>query len=160
MNAMQRLSHTNEYRRQKYKKDDRLCLRYRFYAMKQRCYNPNNASYKRYGKRGITVCQEWFDNPEAFIEWALAHGWKRELQLDRTNNDGSYSPENCRWVIPQVQSRNRRDNITDFEKGTRICYSCGEEKPLEEFHRAHQEAEGRRYNCKKCAHQSYLERKK
>lgn len=44
-------------------------------AMKQRCLNPKCKAYKNYGKRGITVCDEWM-NFEPFCEWALSHGWE------------------------------------------------------------------------------------
>jgi len=130
--------------------DDRYRIGIRLNAMKQRCYDPKQTNYSSYGGRGITVCQEWFDDTDAFVNWALANGFKRGLEIDRIDNDGSYSPENCRWVTHSQQMRNTRVNVTNFEKGTRICSRCGEEKPLEEFHRDRDQPTGRGYLCKPC----------
>lgn len=77
--------------------------------MKQRCENPNREKFKDYGARGIFVCDEWHDS-RAFVEWALSHGYEEGMQLDRIDNDGPYSPENCRWVTPKQNCRNTRRN--------------------------------------------------
>lgn len=79
----------------------------------QRCYNESNHNFHRYGKRGITVCQEWH-NPQNFIDWATGTvGCKSSLTLDRIDNDKGYSPDNCRWVSMREQSNNR--SSTRFE---------------------------------------------
>lgn len=148
----------NKRRREKWRTDDRYYLFNKLQSMKQRCYNPNSSDYSRYGDRGITIYQEWLDDHESFIEWALANGWKRGLTIDRIDNDCGYSPDNCRWVNMQVQTRNARSNVTDFEKGTRICSSCRIEKPLEEYHRDGSDPTGRRYYCKECVAQQYVAR--
>ena len=75
--------------------------------IKMRC---DDISNKRYGGRGITICNEWlnFDN---FALWALNNGYKEGLSIDRINNDGNYEPSNCRWVTMKEQCRNKSTNI-------------------------------------------------
>jgi hypothetical protein len=75
--------------------------------MRQRCNNPNVERYPHYGGRGIIVCEEWESFAE-FRTWALANGYRPQLQLDRIDNDGPYSPENCRWVTHTENVRNTR----------------------------------------------------
>ena len=77
----------------------------------ERCTNPNHIAYKKYGGRGITVCQEWIDSPQAFVDWALANGFSPELQIDRIDNDKGYSPDNCRWVTARENMRNRSNSV-------------------------------------------------
>lgn len=76
--------------------------------MKQRCYNPKNASYDRYGARGIKVCEEW-QNFISFCEWAMSNGYNDKLTLDRINSDKDYCPENCRWADIEMQNNNKSD---------------------------------------------------
>ena len=80
-------------------------------AMKQRCYNPNNRSYKNYGGRGITVCQEWKEDFQTFYDWAIANGYKKGLEIDRIDVNGNYEPDNCRWTTSKKNNNNRRNNV-------------------------------------------------
>lgn len=86
-------------------------------GMVRRCTAPSHKHYRRYGGRGIRVCDEWRDSVN-FIEWARANGYEAHLTLDRIDNDGDYTPENCRWVPRFVQTRNtcrlRKNNTTGF----------------------------------------------
>lgn len=79
-------------------------------SMKQRCFNPNNRAYHRYGGRGITVCAEWANEYAVFEKWALEAGYKEGLTLERIDNDEGYFPGNCRFATRKEQSRNMRRN--------------------------------------------------
>jgi len=90
--------------------------------MKSRCYQPKNKGYHLYGGRGICIVEEWRTSPDAFICWAIAHGWKKGLQIDRIDNDGYYGPNNCRIATPVQNARNSR-------RAT-LLTAFGETKPL------------------------------
>lgn len=77
-----------------------------WYHMIDRCENQNDRGYKYYGGRGIKVCKRWHDERTFFI-WARKNGYKPTLTLERVNNNGIYSPDNCTWIPKGAQSRNR-----------------------------------------------------
>ena len=79
-----------------------------YQGMKQRCYNTKRPHYKYYGGRGIVICDEWLNNPQAFYDWSMANGYQENLTIDRINNDGNYEPQNCRWVSMKEQATNSR----------------------------------------------------
>ncbi|PGF00854.1 hypothetical protein [Bacillus toyonensis] len=74
--------------------------------MKQRCLNPNNPRYHRYGGRGIVICEEWMSF-ESFRDWAYSNGYSDDLTIERINNDGNYEPDNCKWATMEEQLKNR-----------------------------------------------------
>lgn len=79
-------------------------------AMKRRCYTKSHIEFPRYGGRGITVCDEWLHDFQAFYDWAMANGYRDDLTLDRKNANGNYEPLNCRWATQKEQQNNRRNN--------------------------------------------------
>ena len=74
--------------------------------MKGRCQCETNRFYHRYGGRGITVCEEWKTFPP-FMEWAVTHGYRDDLTIDRIDNDGNYTPSNCKFSTQHEQSMNK-----------------------------------------------------
>lgn len=78
-------------------------------GIRARCNNPKNSVYKYYGRRGITVSDEWNEYIN-FKNWALNNGYKEELTIDRIDNNKGYYPENCRWVDMTTQIRNRSNS--------------------------------------------------
>jgi len=99
--------------------------------MKKRCYNKNNDHYHRYGGRGIKVCDEWLNSFECF----LSDMGNKPIgsSIDRIDNDGDYSPLNCRWGYPASQRKNatrtryieyigKKQVISDWAKELNIPY--------------------------------------
>lgn len=89
-------------------------------GMLKRCNNEKSAMYKHYGKRGIKVCDEWCGF-EKFRDWAIHNGYSESLTLDRIDNDGGYSPDNCRWVDMKTQERNTSRNRYITFRGETLC---------------------------------------
>lgn len=80
-------------------------------SMKCRCSNTSHPTFKHYGARGITVTDEWENSYSAFKQWAMSHGYSDDLELERVDVNGEYSPANCKWVSHYEQTLNRRDTL-------------------------------------------------
>ena|SRR3990170_1919824 len=78
--------------------------------MRRRCHNTSRSDYIHYGGRGVKVCDKWDSNFLPFYGWAMKKGYAPGLTLDRRNNNGGYSPRNCRFITRAEQSRNRRES--------------------------------------------------
>lgn len=76
-------------------------------SMNARVGAKNGKNYRSYGEKGIKVCEEWKDFM-VFKEWAENNGYRENLELDRRENNGDYTPLNCRWVTRAVQTQNNR----------------------------------------------------
>lgn len=98
-------------RKYKYKVYENKRLHGIWVDVKRRCYSPSRPRYKDYGGRGITVCEEWLQSFDNFVEWALANGYDENLTLERKDVNGNYCPENCEWITLRAQCRNKRDTI-------------------------------------------------
>lgn len=101
-------------------------------SIKYRCYNKNSKSFCNYGGRGISMCDDWKNDFSTFYKWALENGYKEEktdkglniLTIDRIDVNGNYEPYNCRFVTNEIQARNKRNTMKDFER-YRKCPICG-----------------------------------
>lgn len=90
---------------------------YRIWAgMKERCQNKSFRDYYRYGGRGINVCKDWSEW-ECFRDWALSNGYEDSLTIERINNNGDYSPDNCMWIPLGAQQNNTRRTIHILYQG-------------------------------------------
>lgn len=76
----------------------------------RRCTDPRSNCWKWYGARGIRVCSEWLEDPQAFVSYiaALPGASDLSLSLDRIDNEGHYEPGNLRWATQIEQNRNQR----------------------------------------------------
>jgi len=84
-------------------------------AIKQRCYNKNDKAYKYYGAKGITICDEWLDNPDSFVKWGLENGYQEGLDIDKDIKfNGMYSPESCLFISHSENMKNR--GVVDAHK--------------------------------------------
>lgn len=82
-----------------------------WFNMISRCKYPSSISYKYYGAKGVSVCDEWHDNFKSFYDWAIENRWEKGLHIDRfPDKKGNYCPSNCRITSAKENQRNRTSN--------------------------------------------------
>ena len=94
-----------------------------FWIMKQRCYNKKNPKYSIYGGKGISICEEWLNHKNGFLNffhWAVGNGYTSNLTIDRIDYTRSYSPDNCRWTTQLAQQNNKSTNRWIVFNGERL----------------------------------------
>lgn len=111
--------------------DTRIYIVWR--GIKTRCNCPSDTNYKRYGARGIKMCNEWENSFISFYNWAIANGYdtnakRGECTLDRIDINGNYCPENCRWITNKEQAKNKRTNrYITYKNQTKILQEWANE---------------------------------
>jgi len=92
--------------------------------IRSRCFNKDSPDYPDYGGRGIIVCDRWLESYQNFLE-DMGRRPSSIHSIDRIDNDGNYTPDNCRWATRIEQARNKRTSL-------KIEYK-GQVKPLKEW---------------------------
>ncbi len=95
--------------------------------MRCRCFNPCVSSYMRHGGRGIVICDRWLHSYPNFLE-DMGRRPSLKHSLDRIDNDGNYTPENCRWATRTEQNRNMVTNTLVELRGRTQCISAWAEE--------------------------------
>jgi hypothetical protein len=93
-------------------------------SLKQRCYNPKNCRYEKYGALGITVCKEWLETGYLGLKNFIKDMGERPtgMTLDRIDVNGDYCKENCRWAEPTMQSFNKNLFCTNSSGVTGVSW--------------------------------------
>lgn len=92
-------------------------------GLRSRCLDINDKSYHYYGGRGIGVCDDWVDSFDAFYK-DMGNRPSKYHSIDRIDNNGDYSKDNCRWATAQVQANNKRNTNKIHYNG--VVYSISE----------------------------------
>jgi hypothetical protein len=94
-------------------------------GIKERCLNQHKKQYRRYGGRGIGVCDSWMDFENFLADMGECPDG---LSIDRIDNNGNYEPKNCRWITMHEQFKTRTHTSTEAHK--RAC-RLNQKKALE-----------------------------
>lgn len=113
-----------------------------------RCYDKNNPAYKWYGAVGVTMCDEWKDNPKAFCDWAISHGWSEGKHIDKdilceklNIHPHIYSPETCQFVSAK-ENVGFATNRNNYGKHPNVKLSNEQVKEILKLHEEHPEISG------------------
>lgn len=110
-----------------------------WHNMLQRCTNPDAKDWKRYGGRGVTVCERWCNSFNDFV--ADMGDPAPGMSIDRIDNLAGYEPSNCRWATRSEQQRNRRGNVFVVVNGERMVLSAALDRIgmhfMTYYHRVH-----------------------
>lgn len=90
--------------------------------IKNRCLNPKDNAFRHYGARGVTVCDRWNESFDTFYA-DMGPRPSPKHSIDRIDNDGNYSPENCRWATQIVQHNNKRNTRWVTYRGREITWA-------------------------------------
>ncbi len=99
--------------------------------IKHRTNNKNYSLYRHYGARGVSMYKPWFNSVKEFYSWCISNGWSHGLDIDRIDNNGNYSPDNCRFVTREVNCSNRSNSIiwifdgNEYKSLNDMVSSCG-----------------------------------
>jgi hypothetical protein len=74
----------------------------------RRCFDNKTRHFKNYGGRGISICENWLKDRNEFFKWAIENGYRQGLTLDRIDNNGNYSPNNCQFITRKKNNAKRR----------------------------------------------------
>ncbi len=118
LNGKKNIAHNKSHRR----------IHNEWLGIKKRCLNKNYLQYNLYGGRGITICDEWRNDFQAFYDWAMSNGYKENLTIERIDVNGNYEPSNCQWVDNKRQARNKRNNVIVSFQGEQICLAEAAER--------------------------------
>lgn len=89
-------------------------------GIKKRCFNVNTVGFDDYGGRGVTVCDRWRDSFEAFLA-DMGTRPSSDHTIERIDNDGDYTPSNCRWALRAEQNANKRNTVRVTVDGIEMC---------------------------------------
>ena len=98
-----------------------------YHGIKSRCYNKNNVSFKDYGGKGVTMCEDWLKDKESFFIWLEYSGGSPGCEIHRENANLGYSPENCVVILSVNNRRQSKSNTSLFVRAAQEMGLSGKE---------------------------------